>query len=171
MDALAAAVPAIVLIVVMFAAVFELLFQRQRGGSDSGRRSRPAAADYADGGAMGEIRTADESVVRETRPVDQGAIRLAAILGALSTAALLGLVSVATGLGVAGWIAGLATGSAATALIVTARMRSDQPGILPADWITLTRAVLCAGVAGLVAASFDRPVSITALVTLSAVAL
>ena len=41
MDALAAAVPAIVLIVVMFAAVFELLFQRQRGGSDSGRRSRP----------------------------------------------------------------------------------------------------------------------------------
>src|SRR5262249_29682284 len=42
---------------------------------------------------------------------------------------------------------------------------------LPADWVTLTRAVLTAGVAGLVAASFGRPVSITALVTLSAVAL
>ncbi|HEY6786987.1 MAG TPA: CDP-alcohol phosphatidyltransferase family protein [Trebonia sp.] len=80
-------------------------------------------------------------------------------------------MSVATSLGVAGWIAGLATGSAATALIVTARMRSDQPTMLPADWVTLTRAVLCAGVAGLVAASFGRPVSITALVTLSAVAL
>jgi phosphatidylglycerophosphate synthase len=115
--------------------------------------------------------TADESAVRATHPVNQGAIRLATILGVLSTAALLGVVSVVAGLGVAGWIAGLATGWAATALIVTARVRSDQPTILPADWITLTRAVLCAGVAGLVATSFGRPVSITALVTLSAVAL
>ena len=117
--------------------------------------------------------SADESAVQAIRPVDQGAIRLAAILGVLSTAALLGVVSIAVGLGVAGWIAGLATGSAATALIVTARMRSDQPTILPADWVTLTRAVLCAGVAGLVAASLSLggPVSITTLVTLSAVAL
>jgi phosphatidylglycerophosphate synthase len=116
---------------------------------------------------------ADESAVRATRPVDRDSIRLATILGVLSTAALLGVVSVAAGLGVAGWIAGLATGWAATALIVTARMRSDQPEILPADWVTLTRAVLCAGVAGLVAASlsFGRPVSIAALVTLSAIAL
>ena len=98
-------------------------------------------------------------------------IRLATILGMLATAALLGVVSATAGLGVAGWIAGLATGSAATALLVTARMRSDQPAILPADWVTLTRALLIAGVAGLVADSFGRPVSITALVTLSAVAL
>jgi phosphatidylglycerophosphate synthase len=123
---------------------------------------------------MRAIRPLDEvaeSVVRATPPVGQGAIRLAAILGVLSTAAVLGVVSVIAGLGVAGWIAGLATGWAATALIVTARRRSDQPAILPADWVTLTRAVLCAGVAGLVAASFGRPVSITALVALSAVAL
>ena len=117
--------------------------------------------------------SADETAVQAIRPVDQDAIRLATILGVLSTAALLGVVSVTAGLGVAGWIAGLATGWAATALIVTARMRSDQPTILPADWVTLTRAVLCAGVAGLVAASLSlgRPVSSTALVTLSAVAL
>src|SRR5207247_4442440 len=70
-----------------------------------------------------------------------------------------------------GSLAGRATGSAATALLVTARMRSDQPAILPADWVTLTRTVLIAGVAGLVADSFGRPVSITALVTLSSVAL
>ena len=50
-------------------------------------------------------------------------------------------------------------------------MRSDQPAIHPADWVTLTRAVLIAGVAGLVADSFGRPVSVTALVTLSTVAL
>ena len=74
---------------------------------------------------------ADESAVQATRPVVQGAIRLAAILGVLSTAALLGVVSVAAGLGVAGWIAGLATGWAATALIVIARLRSDQPDDIP----------------------------------------
>jgi len=114
---------------------------------------------------------ADESAVRAIRPVDQSAIWLATILGVLCTAALLGVVSVAAGLGVAGWIVGLVSGWGATALIVIARMRSDQPTILPADWVTLTRAVLCAGVAGLVADSFGRPVSSTALVTLSVVAL
>jgi phosphatidylglycerophosphate synthase len=124
-----------------------------------------------DESAVPAIRPADETTVPAIRPVDQGAIRLATILGVLATAALLGVVSIAADLGVAGWIAGLATGLAATALIVTARMRSDQPAILPADWVTLTRVVLCAGVAGLVAASFGRPVSITALVTISAVAL
>ena len=98
-------------------------------------------------------------------------IRLATILGMLSTAAVLGVVSATAGLGAVGWITGLVTGSAATALLVTARMRSDRPAILPADWVTLTRMLLIAGVTGLVADSFGRPVSITALVTLSAVAL
>jgi phosphatidylglycerophosphate synthase len=120
------------------------------------------------------IQPADEGAPPTTRLAAKGArptIRLATILGLLATAALLGVVSATAGLGVAGWIAGLATGSAATALLVAARMRSDQPAILPADWVTLTRALLIAGVAGLVADSFGRPVSITALVTLSTVAL
>jgi phosphatidylglycerophosphate synthase len=98
-------------------------------------------------------------------------IRLAAILGPLATAAVLGVVSATAGLGVAGWVAGLASGAGATALITTARSRSDQPTMHPADWVTLTRALLAAGVAGLVADSFGRPVSVTALVTLAAVAL
>src|SRR5262250_1155789 len=137
------------------------------------------------GGAVRTIQPADEDALPTIRPADKGAlptipladkgalptIRLAAILGLLATAALLGVVSATAGLGVAGWIAGLATGSAATALLVTARMRSDQPAILPADWVTLTRTLVIAGVAGLVADSFGRPVSTTALVTLSAVAL
>jgi phosphatidylglycerophosphate synthase len=125
----------------------------------------------ADEDAVQATRQADQRAVRATRPVDRGAIPRATILGMFATAAVLGVVSAAGGLGVAGWITGLATGSAATTLIVTARVRSDQPAIFPADWVTLTRAVLCAGVAGLVAASFSRPVSITALLTLSAVAL
>jgi phosphatidylglycerophosphate synthase len=113
--------------------------------------------------------------VRTFRPADEGrplpTVRLATILGLLATAALLGVVSATAGLGVAGWITGLVTGSAATALIVTARLRSDQPSVHPADWVTLARALLIAGVAGLVADSFGRPVPVTALVTLSAVAL
>src|SRR5579859_7306782 len=122
----------------------------------------------------------DRGIVRTTQPAEASTlqpkvrlatIRLATIMGVLVTAALLCLVSATAGLGVAGWLTGLATGSAATAAIVTARMRSDQPEIHPADWVTLTRALLIAGVAGLVADSFTRPVSVTALVTLSAVAL
>src|SRR5258708_10761391 len=88
-----------------------------------------------------------------------------------ATAALLGVVSATAGLGVACWTAGRATGAGATALIATAGSRSDQPAMHPADWVTLTRAVLTAGIAGLVADSFGRPVSVTALVTLAAVAL
>ena len=123
---------------------------------------------------MRTIQPADEAAPPALRVAGKGAlpaIRVATILGMLATAALLGVVSATAGLGVAGWITGLATGSAATALLVTARMRSDQPMIFPADWVTLTRALLIAGVAGLVADSFSRPVSVTALVTLSIVAL
>ena len=123
---------------------------------------------------MRTMQSADKGVPPTIRLADKGAlptIRLATILGMLATAALLGVVSATAGLGIAGWIAGLATGSAGTALLVTARMRSDQPALLPADWVTLTRTLLIAGVAGLVADSFARPVSITALVTLSSIAL
>jgi phosphatidylglycerophosphate synthase len=115
-----------------------------------------------------------EAVPAPDSPVDGRelpTIQLASILGPLATAALLGVLSVTAGLGLAGWTAGLASGAAATALIAAARMRSDRPTMHPADWVTLTRALLAAGVAGLVADSFGRPVSVTALVTLAAVAL
>jgi len=130
------------------------------------RTIQPADRDAPPAG-----RLAGRLASRVTGPGALPAIRLAAILGLLATAALLGVVSATAGLGAAGWITGLATGTAATALLVTARMRSDQPAIFPADWVTLTRTVLIAGVAGLVADSFGRPVPVTALVTLSTVAL
>ncbi|HEX9030255.1 MAG TPA: CDP-alcohol phosphatidyltransferase family protein, partial [Streptosporangiaceae bacterium] len=119
----------------------------------------------------GAVQLADKGAVQLADKGVLPTIRLAAILGTLATAVVLGVVSATAGLGIAGWIAGLATGSAAAGLIAAARIRSDQPAILPADWVTLTRALLAAGVAGLVADSFVRPVSITALVTLSIVAL
>jgi phosphatidylglycerophosphate synthase len=122
---------------------------------------------------VSSIRPVQEEAAPEI-PVDNGAqstVRIAAVLGMPATAAVLGVVSATAGLGVAGWIAGLATGAGATALIATARIRSDQPTMHPADWVTLTRALLAAGVAGLVADSFGRPASVTALVTLAAIAL
>jgi phosphatidylglycerophosphate synthase len=114
-----------------------------------------------------EVRHADEPAGKVALP----RIGLAALVGMLATAALLGVVSATAGLGAVGWITGLVTGSAAAALLVTARRLSDQPAMFPADWVTLARMLLIAGVTGLVADSFSRPVSITALVTLSAVAL
>ena len=122
--------------------------------------------------SAGETRLSLRAAALE--PAGENALRAilrASILGMLATAVLLGVVSATAGLGVAGWIAGLATGSAAPALLIAARRRSDQPSVHPADWVTLTRAILIAGVAGLVADSFSRPVPVTALVTLSIVAL
>ena len=73
------------------------------------------------------MRTIQPPTIRQPDKDARPAIRLATILGLLATAALLGVVSVTAGLGLAGWITGLATGTAAPALVVTARMRSDQP--------------------------------------------
>jgi phosphatidylglycerophosphate synthase len=117
------------------------------------------------------VHTIQPPEVRHAGKVALPRIRVAALLGMLATAALLGVVSATAGLDVVGWITGLLAGSAAAALLVTARARSDQPAVHPADWVTLTRALLIAGVAGLVADSFSRPVPIRTLVTLSAVAL
>lgn len=97
-------------------------------------------------------------------------VRLAAILGTLATPAVLGAVAWTAGLGAAGWAAGLATGWTTTALLAAGRARG-HPVVTPADWVTLSRALLVAGVAGLVADSFGRPVATAALVVLSSVAL
>src|SRR5690348_3115895 len=98
-------------------------------------------------------------------------LQLGACVGALATPVLLAAVATTAGLDVAGWVAGLAAGWALTVLLVVGRARSDRPEILPADWVTLTRALLSAGVAGLVAASAHRPPAVTAVVALCAVAL
>jgi phosphatidylglycerophosphate synthase len=126
--------------------------------------------------------SAVKSAGTDARPAGDGALkpaggdarptmRWASALVVLATAVLLGAISATAGLAVAGWITGLVTGVAAAALITTARARSDQPWLHPADWVTLTRAVLIAGVTGLVADSFSRTVPLTALVALSIVAL
>ncbi|MGI9007661.1 MAG: CDP-alcohol phosphatidyltransferase family protein [Streptosporangiaceae bacterium] len=132
---------------------------------------KPPDEGALDRGDDGALAPADEGALKPGEESALTTILRTSILGMLATAALLGVLTATPGLGVAGWIAGLAAGSAAAALIATARMLSDQPEILPADWVTLARAVLVAGVAGLVADSTGRPLPMTALVTLSAMAL
>jgi phosphatidylglycerophosphate synthase len=97
-------------------------------------------------------------------------VRLATVFGALATPALLGALSLTTSLDAAGWGVGLASGWVATALLAVGRSRRGQP-ILPADRITLARALLTAGVAGLVAGSWDGPLPLPTLVVLCSVAL
>jgi phosphatidylglycerophosphate synthase len=89
----------------------------------------------------------------------------------LTSAVLLGALSAVGGLGVAGWVAGLATALGTTVFLTGARIRSGQLATQTADWVTLTRAVLSAGVAGLVADSFVRSTPVTELVVLASVAL
>jgi phosphatidylglycerophosphate synthase len=113
--------------------------------------------------------------VQTQRPDHRGGrvrtIRLGVALGGLVTPALLAGLSLTVGLDVAGWFVGVAAGWAATGLMAAARARSGQPEILPADWITLTRAWIAAGVAALVAGSFGRPTPVSVLVGLASVAL
>jgi phosphatidylglycerophosphate synthase len=100
-----------------------------------------------------------------------GRVRLEVIFGGLATPFILTTLSLATGLSIAGWVVGLAVGWTATALLAVGRVRSDEPAIQPADWITLLRALLTAGVAALVADSFVRPAHVTTLVVLATVAI
>lgn len=117
------------------------------------------------------------------RPVSAGPVTGLVILIGLLTA-----LARTVGLGGAGWAVGIGCGLLGTAALTRALTRtlrgptSDpaapprlsrtvRGGLGPADRVTLGRAVLAGGVAALVADSFDRPVSVPALVALATVAL
>ncbi|HEY2297902.1 MAG TPA: hypothetical protein VGH43_09255, partial [Jatrophihabitans sp.] len=95
--------------------------------------------------------------------------RFEGFVGAAATLVVLTVVSFAVGLGPAGWTVGVLAGLGAVALHIIARRHTSAP-IGPADWVTLTRAVLVAGVAGLVARGGDGA-TIAWLVALSSIAL
>ncbi|CAN7229283.1 CDP-alcohol phosphatidyltransferase family protein [Terrabacter sp. LjRoot27] len=76
------------------------------------------------------------------------------LVGVLTLLAVLGRT---TGLGVAGWVVGLACGVALCALLTSGLARASRRLLLPADRVTLTRAVLGCGVAALVADALPGP--------------
>jgi phosphatidylglycerophosphate synthase len=85
--------------------------------------------------------------------------------------ALLGFLGEAVGLGVLGWVVGLAVGAGGSTALARGLSRHPAAGLGPANAVTLTRGVLCVGVAAMAADSFTRPAPVSTLATLSAVAL
>ncbi|WP_256794821.1 CDP-alcohol phosphatidyltransferase family protein [Terrabacter sp. Ter38] len=97
------------------------------------------------------------------------------VAGLVGVLTLLAGLGPATGLGAAGWTVGLASGVALCTLLTVGLVLASRPRLLPADRVTLSRAVLVCGVAALVAdavagtAGTDEPTSL--LVALASVAL
>ena len=100
------------------------------------------------------------------------------VAGLVGVLTLLAVLGPATGLDAAGWTVGLASGVALCALLTVGLVRASRRRLLPADRVTLSRAVLVCGVAALVAdtvagtagtAGTDEPTSV--LVALASVAL
>jgi phosphatidylglycerophosphate synthase len=73
------------------------------------------------------------------------------VVGLVGVLTLLAVLGRATGLGPAGWIVGVASGVALCSLLKAGLVRASRRRLLPADRVTLSRAVLVCGVAALVA--------------------
>jgi phosphatidylglycerophosphate synthase len=97
-------------------------------------------------------------------------IRSGLVVGLIAQLVLLIALWAAVGLGPAGWVSGLGYGAVMNALLARGLTRSGRV-LGPADRITLLRATLVGGVAGLTADSFQRSIHPLALVVLAAVAL
>ena len=97
------------------------------------------------------------------------------VVGLVGVLTLLAVLGRATGLGPAGWIVGVASGVALCSLLKAGLVRASRRRLLPADRVTLSRAVLVCGVAALVAdivagtGGTDEPTGV--LVALASVAL
>jgi phosphatidylglycerophosphate synthase len=93
-------------------------------------------------------------------------------IGLVGVLGLLEALDRAFGLSARGWFVGLACGVAVTALLAHGLVRASRRSLLPADRVTLARAVFVCGVAALTADAADGGGTQTRLlVTLSAVAL
>jgi phosphatidylglycerophosphate synthase len=84
---------------------------------------------------------------------------------------IIAALAMPVGLAPAGWLVGVSVGLGAAGLHIVARRRTGQARIAPADWVTLTRAVLSAGIAGLVFGTAHSSAAIVALVMLASAAL
>lgn len=83
------------------------------------------------------------------------------------------LLALATtgGLAMGGWLVGLSCGAVLAAALAGALTRPHSDRLGPADWVTLGRATLAAGVAALTADALMRPISVPSLVGLATAAL
>jgi phosphatidylglycerophosphate synthase len=98
-------------------------------------------------------------------------VRTGPTLGLVAQVALLSLLAGTAGLGEAGWSTGVAYGVAVCFTLTWGLYRTCSTALGPADWVTLSRAVLSGGILALVVDSFARIISVPVLVGLSTVAL
>jgi phosphatidylglycerophosphate synthase len=98
-------------------------------------------------------------------------VRTGPLIGMIFQLALLAALAGTVGLGTAGWVVGIACGVVTYATLTRSLARSAAIALGPADRVTLARSALVAGVAALITDSFSRPAPLTALVTLTVIAL
>lgn len=98
-------------------------------------------------------------------------VRAGPLMGLMAQVVLLASLAGTVGLRGAGWLAGVAYGAVVCTALTWGLRRSGADELGPADWLTLTRATLVAGVAALTVDSFERQAPVQVLVTLAVVAL
>jgi phosphatidylglycerophosphate synthase len=98
-------------------------------------------------------------------------VRTGPAIGLLAQIVLLAGLGETAGLSGTGWLVGLSFGAALCGLLTWGMHRTGTLRLGPADWVTLSRAVLIGGVAALTADSFDRAIPVRLLVVLTIMAL
>ena len=99
------------------------------------------------------------------------AVQAGPATGLITQLLLLGALAGTVGLGGTGWVVGVTCGVVTNTALARGLSRHHSDRLGPADWVTLARATLAAGVAALVADSFHQPAPVAILVTLAVVAL
>ncbi len=93
------------------------------------------------------------------------------LAGLIAQVLVLAVLGGTVGLSVTGWAIGLICGVIMNAALARGLSRHGSNRLRAADWLTLARASLVVGVAGLVADSFAHRAPVTLLVSISALAL
>jgi phosphatidylglycerophosphate synthase len=93
------------------------------------------------------------------------------LVGLAGLLALLAALTWYLGLGGSGWLAGTVCGLLAAAALTRGLAQHRAESLGPADWVTLTRAIMVGGVAALTVDSFATPTPVAPLVALSTAAL
>jgi hypothetical protein len=93
------------------------------------------------------------------------------LAGLIAQVLLIVALAGTAGLDGAGWVVGITCAVVMSAGLARGLSHFRSDGLAPADWITLARATLAVGVAALVADSFDQPVPVALLVSVTVVAL
>jgi phosphatidylglycerophosphate synthase len=99
------------------------------------------------------------------------AVRTSPAIGLTAQLVLLTALAWIVGLSGSGWVVGISAAVITNAAMAHGLTRHGVDRLGPADWVTLTRATLAGGVAGLVGDSFVRSTPVTTLLVLAVVAL